>query len=147
MTMTAQRSSRVLLVEDSPSDAELTLRALRSRPTPHDVTWVRDGAEALDFLFRTGRFEDRPDEALELILLDLKLPKVDGIQVLGRVKGEARFKCVPVVVLSSSAEDRDLERAYELGANSYLVKPVDFDEFVEVVGFAGGYWLEVNRHC
>jgi two-component system, response regulator len=145
--MNARRQSHVLLVEDSASDGELTLRALRSRHVANSITWVRDGAEALDFIYRTGSYQDRPDDDLVLILLDLKLPKMDGLQVLGRIKAEPTLRCIPVVVLTSSAEDRDLEEAYKLGANSYLVKPVEFDDFVNVVGKAGCYWLVVNRRC
>lgn len=135
----------VLLVEDNASDGELTMRALRKHNLANGVTWVRDGAEALDFVYGTGAYADRPPGNLVLILLDLKLPKVNGLEVLAKIKSDERSKTVPVVVLTSSAEDRDLEEAYRLGANSYLVKPVEFGAFVDVVSKAGFYWLISNK--
>jgi two-component system, response regulator len=135
----------VLLVEDNVSDGELTLRALRNHQLANGITWVRDGAEAIHYVLRDGPYSDRPPGDPILILLDLKLPKVDGLQVLDCLKRDDSARKIPIVVLTSSAEDRDIERAYELGANSYLVKPVGFDAFTDVVSRAGLYWLVVNR--
>ncbi|QKT03345.1 response regulator [Ectothiorhodospiraceae bacterium 2226] len=135
----------VLLVEDNPNDGELTLRALRKHNLANDIVWMRDGAEALDYVFGTGPYAHKPRGKLVLVLLDLKLPKVTGLELLARLKADERTKCVPTVVLTSSAEDRDLEEAYRLGANSYLVKPVEFGAFAEVVGRAGFYWLIENQ--
>ena len=135
----------VLLVEDNASDAELTLRALRKHNLGNGITWVRDGAEALDFIYGSGGYSDRGPGKVVLVLLDLKLPKVNGLQVLARLKADEQTKKIPVVVLTSSAEDRDLDEAYGLGANSYLVKPVEFGAFVDVVSNAGFYWLIENK--
>lgn len=145
--MQMQKASQidVLLVEDSPSDAELTRRALQKNNLANTLSWVRDGAEALDFIYCRGRYAERGGNERMIILLDLKLPKLDGLQVLERLKGDPATRSIPIVVLTSSAEDRDLEEAYRLGANSYLVKPVEFGAFVEVVSSAGFYWLIENR--
>lgn len=135
----------ILMVEDNPTDAELTMRALRKNNITNSLVWLKDGAEALDFIFRAGVYERRGNEELRLILLDLKLPKVDGIEVLRRIKSDNRTKMVPVVMLTSSAEERDIVESYQLGVNSYLVKPVDFTKFVEVVSQAGLYWALLNK--
>ena len=135
----------VLLVEDNPADAELALRALRKGKLANNIIWVKDGAEALEFIFRTGAYAGRPDQNPKLILLDIKLPKVDGMEVLKRLKGDENTRVIPVVVVTSSAEGRDLVESYKLGVNSYIVKPVDFEQFSETVAKAGFYWLLVNK--
>jgi len=135
----------ILLVEDSPADAELALRALRKGKLANHVTWVKDGAEALEFIFRTGAYAARTDQNPKVILLDLKLPKVDGIEVLKRVKADERTRVIPVVMVTSSAEGRDIVESYKLGVNSYLVKPVEFEQFSETVAHAGLYWMLMNR--
>jgi CheY-like chemotaxis protein len=135
----------ILLVEDSVTDAEMTIRALKREGLANRLTWVRDGAEALDFVFREGTHVDRANGEPKLVLLDLKMPKVDGIEVLRRMKADSRTAHIPVVMLTSSAEERDMLRSYELGVNSYLVKPVEFDQFVEQVSKAGCYWVIMNK--
>jgi CheY-like chemotaxis protein len=135
----------ILLVEDNPADAELALRALRKGKLANRVTWVKDGAEALEFLFRGGAYAGRPDENPKLILLDIKLPKVDGIEVLKRIKSDERTRVIPVVMVTSSQEGRDMAESYKLGVNSYIVKPVEFEQFSETVAKAGFYWLLVNK--
>jgi len=136
----------ILLVEDNPADVELTLRALREHLLANQVHVVKDGAEALDFLFATGSYSDQ-QQAInpKVILLDLKLPKVDGLEVLRRIKAEERTKTIPVVVLTSSQEQRDLVSSYELGVNSYIVKPVEFEKFEQSVKELGLYWLLLNQ--
>jgi two-component system, response regulator len=136
----------ILIVEDNPTDLELALRALRQHNFCNNIHTARDGAEALEFLFGEGQYEDRRDASPpRLILLDLKLPLVDGIEVLRRVRGDPRTRCVPVVVMTSSTEERDLVDCYALGANSYIQKPVDFDKFSEAMRLVGMYWLLLNR--
>lgn len=129
----------ILLVEDNANDAELTLRALKQRNLANQVYVCRDGAEAMDF------FSNGAGPIPKVVLLDLKLPKVDGLEVLRRLKGEARTKAIPIVVLTSSREEPDIERAYALGANSYIVKPVDFEAFARAVSDVGLYWLLLNH--
>jgi CheY-like chemotaxis protein len=136
---------RILLVEDNPNDAELTLEALGEHNLANEVTWVHDGEEALDFIFCRGPFEDRTCNDLALILLDLKLPKVDGLEVLRVVKSDQRMKLIPVVILTSSREERDLVDSYKLGVNAYVVKPVDFKEFMNAVEELGVFWALVNE--
>ncbi len=144
--MSASRSVQILLVEDNPNDAELTQRALKKARVANDVHVVRDGAEALEFLFGEGAYAGRAGSALpRVVLLDLKLPKVDGLEVLRRVKADERTKLIPVVVLTSSREESDLVASYHLGANSYIVKPVDSDKFFEAVHEVGLYWLLLNE--
>jgi CheY-like chemotaxis protein len=136
----------ILLVEDNPSDAELTTRTLKKHNLANSIVHMRDGAEALEFLFAEGKFASRdPNSLPQVVLLDLKMPKVDGIQVLKAMKSDDRTRFIPVVVLTSSREDRDLEECYRLGANSYIVKPVEFQAFVEVVKNLGLYWLLLNQ--
>ena len=136
----------ILLVEDNPSDAELTLRALKRRNLANKVHVVKDGAEALDFIFATGAYINRDiDSPPKVVLLDLKLPKVDGLEVLRRIKSDKRTKVIPVVVLTSSKEEKDIVESYKLGVNSYIVKPVDFDKFVQAISEIGLYWLLLNQ--
>jgi len=139
-------SVEVLLVEDNPTDAELAILALKERGLANNLVWVKDGAEALDFFFATGAYSDRKVENTpKVVLLDLRLPKVDGLEVLRRIKADERTKNIPVAVLTSSKEDRDVIASYQLGVNSYISKPVDFDEFTRVVSELGYYWLLINR--
>jgi two-component system, response regulator len=136
----------ILLIEDNPSDVLLTKRALEKNHIRNDMTVAEDGQEALDYLFCTGAHAGRnPDELPTLILLDLKLPKVDGLEVLRRIRTEERTKRIPIVVLTSSKEQEDLAKSYDLGANSFVRKPVDFTQFVEAVRQLGLYWLVLNE--
>jgi len=136
----------ILLVEDNPNDAELALYALEKNKLANHIEIVRDGADALDYVFCTGSFAGRRFEDLpKLILLDLKLPKVDGIDVLRKIKSDPRTKAVPVVMLTSSREERDIVESYRLGVNSYIVKPVDFEQFTKAVQQIGFYWLLLNE--
>jgi CheY-like chemotaxis protein len=136
----------ILLVEDNPEDAELTMRTLRQRNLANRLHHVEDGAAALDFLFGRGEFAGRDVSTRpKVVLLDLKLPKVGGLEVLRAIKDDPRTRHIPVVVITSSREDRDLAEAYRLGANSYVVKPVDFDQFSEAVGQLGLYWVLINE--
>ncbi len=136
----------ILLVEDNPDDEALTLRALKKNDIQNQVVVARDGAEALDYLFGTGeRKEHRPSVSPELVLLDLKLPRVDGLEVLRRIRADERTRLLPVVILTSSKEQRDLVEGYGYGANSYIRKPVDFGQFVEAVRQLGLYWLVLNE--
>ena len=140
------KGTMILLVEDSPDDEALTIRALKKNNILNEVVVVRDGVEALDFLFGTGAHAGRNTSALpQLILLDLKLPKLNGLEVLQRIREDERTRLVPVVVLTTSNEDRDLVDSYRLGANSYVRKPVDFGQFLEAVGQLGLYWLVLNE--
>jgi CheY-like chemotaxis protein len=136
----------ILLVEDNPNDVELTLRALKKNNLTNKMHVVKDGAEALEYIFATGAYTSRDiNHHPKVILLDLKLPKVDGLEVLRRLKSDERTKVIPVVVLTSSKEERDLVESYKLGANSYIAKPVDFDSFVRAVAELGLYWLLLNQ--
>jgi len=136
----------ILLVEDNLQDAELTIRALRKRNLANHLIHVSDGQEALDFLFGSGTYQGRDVNLLpKVVLLDLKLPKLDGIDVLRRLRADPRTCLLPVVVLTSSREDRDVVETYKLGANSYIVKPVDFEKFSEAVSSLGLYWLLLNE--
>lgn len=136
----------ILLVEDTVTDAELAIRELKKRGLANHLVWVKDGAEALDFLFATGAFVGRDIlKPPKVVLLDLRLPKIGGVEVLHRIKADERTHNIPVVVVTSSREDRDLEECYKLGVNSYICKPVDFNEFSKVMGELGFYWLLVNK--
>ena len=136
----------ILLVEDNPQEAELTIRALKKRTLANHFVHVHDGQEALDFLFGKGPYKERDVRELpKVVLLDLKLPKLDGIEVLRQLRANKHTRLVPVVVLTSSREDRDVIEAYQLGANSYIVKPVDFEKFLEVVSNMITYWLLLNE--
>src|SRR5437867_643152 len=144
--MTPLEDVEILLVEDNPNDVELTLRALRKQNLANKVFVVKDGAEALEFIFATGAFATRKIEHRpRVILLDLKLPKIDGIEVLKRIKADERTRQTPVVMLTSSEEERDLLATYRLGVNSYIVKPVDFSNFVHAVSELGVYWGTLNK--
>jgi CheY-like chemotaxis protein len=143
--MDEMREIEILLVEDSETDAEMSMRALRKHNLADKLVWVKNGAEALDFMFCSGDYAGRPNVQPRLVLLDLKLPKVDGIEVLRRIKSDERTKNVPVVMLTSSAEERDIVESYRLGVNSYLVKPVDFTKFIDSTAQAGFYWAVMNR--
>jgi len=136
----------ILLVEDNPNDEELTLYALRKNNITNHIQVLRDGAEALEYLFCTGAFADRQiNDPPKVVLLDLKLPKVDGLEVLERIKSDERTRTIPVVVLTSSHEERDIVESYQLGVNSYIVKPVDFEQFIEAVRHMGIYWMLHNK--
>ena len=136
----------ILLVEDNPDDEALTLRALNKSKIANKIVVVRDGVEALEYLFCTGAYADRdPLELPQVTLLDLKLPKVDGLEVLRRIRSDTRTKMLPVVILTSSKEEQDMVNAYSSGANSYVRKPVDFNQFVEAIGQLGLYWLVLNE--
>ena len=146
MVNNKQQNDGVLIVEDNATDAELTMRELKKHNLANNLVWVKDGAEALDFLFARGRYADRNINLNpRIILLDLRLPKVDGLEVLTKIKADSRTREIPVVVLTSSREDKDIKESYKLGANSFIVKPVNFDSFSEVVTRLGFYWLVINE--
>lgn len=136
---------RILLVEDDPYDAELIITGLAEKNLANEVVVVHDGEEALDFIHHRGKFAGRSDGNPVVVLLDLKLPKIDGLEVLKEMKSDAKLKCIPVVMLTSSREDRDIDEAYRLGANSFVVKPVDFHEFIDVIKQIGAYWAVVSE--
>jgi two-component system response regulator len=136
----------ILLIEDNMNDAEMTIRALKKNNLANKLVHLKDGAEALDFLFATGTYAGRNiEDTPKVVLLDLRMPKINGIQVLEKIKGDERTKKTPVVVLTSSKEDPDIADCYRLGANSYIVKPVQFDDFVKAVSELGVYWMIVNQ--
>lgn len=140
------RTIEILLVEDNIDDEELTIHALKKHKLANHIEVVRDGAKALDFIFCTGAYSDRNiNDHPKVILLDLKLPKVDGLEVLRKVKADPRTNMIPVVVLTSSSEGRDIIESYKLGVNSYIIKPVDFDQFTESVKQLGLFWLLLNK--
>lgn len=135
----------ILLVEDNSSDAELTVRALKKSNLANHLIWLKDGAEALDFLFCKGSYAGRLSGQPKLIMLDLKMPKIDGIEVLRRVKGDEHLKTIPIVVMTSSHEEQDIVESYKLGVNSYVVKPVDFQQFHDAISSTGLYWMLMNK--
>ena len=140
------RSRIILLVEDNPDDVELTLRAFEKSNVANEIVVTRDGQEALDYLFATGQFANRDLHVVpEVVLLDLKLPKVDGLEVLRRMRADQRTRHIPVVILTTSSEESDKVRSYDLGANSFVRKPVVFEEFVTAVNTLGSYWLLLNE--
>jgi two-component system response regulator len=144
--MYSENAVEILLVEDNPRDAELTIRALKKKNLANSLYHVEDGVEALDFLFARGRYSDRDiNEAPKVVLLDLKLPRIDGLEVLAAIRADERTRAIPVVVVTSSAEDPDVKKAYDLGANSYVIKPVQFDAFMDAMVRVGIYWLMVNH--
>jgi CheY-like chemotaxis protein len=140
-----EKLGRILIVEDDPRDVELTLTALEDYKLANEVVVCRDGQEALDYLHSRGKFSDRVNENPAVMLLDLKLPKVDGLEVLQRIKSDERLRMIPVVVLTSSHEEKDMMRSYKLGVNAYVVKPVDFHEFVNAVKELGAFWAVINE--
>ena len=135
----------ILLVEDNPTDAELALRVLRKNNLADNVVWVRDGAVALDFLFRRGDYAERANAMPRVVFLDLRLPKIGGLEVLHQIRENENTRTIPVVVLTSSKEERDIAASYKLGANSFVSKPVAFDEFTRTVSELGQYWLLINK--
>jgi CheY-like chemotaxis protein len=135
----------ILLAEDNANDVELTLAALRQNRLLNDVVVVRDGAEALDYLYRRNQFDARGGGCPVVMLLDLKMPKVDGLEVLRQVKGDPELRAMPIVVLTSSREEQDLVRSYNFGVNAYVVKPVEFHDFVDAIKLVGGFWAVVNE--
>ena len=135
----------ILLVDDSPLDAELAMRGLGKHKPTVKVDWVKDGEQALDYVYRRGKFAGRTSVGPRLILLDLKMPKVDGHEVTRAIKGDERTRHIPIVIMTSSDEEQDIIELYRLGANSYVVKPLDFEALAQVTSLAGFYWLAVNR--
>ena len=145
MSMPEVEELEVLLVEDNENDAELTMRALEHGGLANKLVWVKDGKEALEYLFCEGEYADRVGIVPRLVLLDLKMPKVGGIEVLTAVKADKRTKRIPVVIMTSSQEEKDVAQAYDIGVNSYVVKPVDFKSLTQIVQKAGYYWLAINK--
>lgn len=135
----------ILLVDDNALDAELAMRGLKEHNLANNVVWVKDGDEALDYIYRRGEYDGRSGTGPRLILLDLKLPKVDGIEVTRVLKADEKTRHIPIVIITSSEEETDLTEAYSLGVNSYIVKPLDFDALADVASRAGYYWLAINR--
>ena len=140
-----EKFGRILMVEDDPRDVELTLTALEDYKLANEVVVCRDGQEALDYLYSRSKFSDRVNENPAVMLLDLKLPKVDGLEVLQQVKSDERLRMIPVVMLTSSHEEKDMMQSYKLGVNAYVVKPVDFHEFVNAVKELGVFWAVINQ--
>ncbi|MDR8391266.1 response regulator [Aliifodinibius sp. S!AR15-10] len=137
---------QILLVEDNKNDAELAMRTLKKNNISNQVFWVKDGAQAIDFLFAKGEFSERNiNHTPKVVLLDLKLPKKDGIEVLREIRNSEELKQLPVVMLTSSKEEKDMVKSYDLGVNSYIVKPIDFDDFTKAIKDLGYYWLVMNQ--
>lgn len=145
MTDAKSGLARILLVEDSENDMELTTAALGESGLANEIVWVQDGQQALDYLYRRGDYASRHNGQPAVVLLDLKMPKVDGLEVLGALKGDPEMKAIPIVMLTSSAEESDVVRSYGLGVNAYVVKPVGFNEFVKALRDLGLFWAVVNR--
>ena len=143
--MSEYQHIEILYAEDNPADAELTLRTLKAKHIANNIVWVKDGAEALDFLHCREAYAGRTNGMPKLILLDLKMPRLDGIDVLKELKSDERMKTIPVVIMTSSHEENDLVRSYQLGVNSYVVKPMDFDKFADMVEEIGLYWMISNK--
>ncbi len=143
--MDKQYEIDILLVEDNPNDAELTTRALKKHNMTNSLEWVKDGKEALDFLFLQGHYATRINHKPRLVLLDLRLPKVNGLEVLKAIRANPETKMIPVVIMTSSTEEQDIINSYKLGANSFVSKPVDFNEFIKVVADLGFYWTLINK--
>jgi two-component system response regulator len=140
------REVEIVLVEDNPNDAELAMRALKGYNLANKLMWLKDGVEALDFIFAQGQYSDQSIEDVpKVVLLDLKLPRIGGLEVLEKVKSDTRTKSIPVVVLTSSSEERDIIASYNLGVNSYVIKPVDFDKYVDAIKEVGLYWMSLNQ--
>jgi CheY-like chemotaxis protein len=139
------KANQILLVDDSARDIEMALDALQQYQLANEVVTLRDGAEALDYLYRRGLFADRTDPNPAVILLDLKMPRVDGLEVLRQLKGDAALKVIPVVMMTSSREEQDLIKSYQLGVNAYVVKPLDFHEFIEAIKVLGAFWVVLNE--
>ena len=139
------KPKHILLVDDSPRDTEMAIEALQHYHMANEVVTLRDGAEALDYLHRRGEFAGRPGGEPAVILLDLKMPKVDGLEVLRDIKADPQLKVIPVVMMTSSREEQDLVRSYQLGANAYVVKPLSFHEFIEAVKVVGAFWAMLNE--
>ena len=139
------KPKKILLVDDSHRDIEMTLNALQQNNLANEIVTLRDGAEALDYMYRRGEFATRTDADPAVILLDLKMPRVDGLEVLHQLKADPRFKVIPVVVMTSSREDQDLAKCYALGVNAYVVKPLTFQEFIEAVRSLGAFWAVLNE--
>jgi two-component system response regulator len=135
----------IVLVEDNPLDAELTLRGLQEQKLANKIVWLHDGQQALDYFFRQGEYADRGGSMPRLVLLDLKMPRVDGIEVLRKLKADETTRRIPIVVMTSSQEESDIAMSYNLGVNSYVVKPIDFDSLAALARNAGFYWLAINR--
>ena len=141
-----EQEIEILIIEDNPYDAELAIRALQKQNLVNKLVHLSDGAEALEFIFGTGEYAGRNVENTpKVIFLDLKMPKVDGLEVLQQIKADARTRLIPIVILTSSAEDPDIKRSYELGANSYIVKPVAFENFAKTISELGLYWMVINK--
>ncbi len=139
------KPKRILLVDDSPRDRELAIDALREYHLANEVVSLRDGAEALDYLFRRGEFAGRLEDDPAVVLLDLKMPKIDGLEVLRQIKSDPKLKVIPVVMMTSSREDQDLVNSYRLGVNAYVVKPLSFHEFIEAIKVLGAFWIVLNE--
>jgi CheY-like chemotaxis protein len=139
------KPQRLLLVDDSPRDRELAIDALNEYRLVNEVVALRDGAEALDYLYRRGEFAGRTDEDPAVILLDLKMPRVDGLEVLRQIKGDPRLKLIPVVMMTSSREEQDVVNSYRLGVNAYVVKPLNFHEFIDAIKVLGAFWAVLNE--